>query len=373
MDYAVNSEYEPTITLIKSKLADLNNEINELSNEKYKFQEWNILSMKKPIFLKKYNSQVYSGGDKPLQQAVSGGWWGNSSPGTSNNWGFNIFPNSNAWWVGNLPDKVNSNNLVAWKTYGFSYFYYVYNNVNPMNVYIYYVGQNNLNNIKINGKLLTLSEKKSSTYARSGGGGWEATTSLPGGKNVFEITQPTGLPNSGFVFYISSLDKSNVLFKSGDPAWGVTTTPVPDYTLITNSSEATQDTKSAKIVGEINEINDLIASTLPSMNDNIEKKDSNKEMLLNQVNQLKITYNKLMEDLKKPISLDGTYQVSVIQAHSNFSKYILYLLFAIFIVGSLIYIFKNPEVGNLDMFIMVLAVFIFIYYTYEFIKYSRRS
>jgi hypothetical protein len=371
MEYAVNAEHEPTITLIKSKIADLNDDINTLTDENSKSKEWNMVYMKKPIKIKKFNSNIYDysdNNDKPLQTAVDNGWWrGIDLPGTrilpkQDAHGLNLFPNDIAWWIGNTNNSYHSTD------YGqsddtTSYFYYIFDTPIAMNVYVYSL----YGDVTINGKHLTMTPTIENTWNF----GNETNISLTPGKNIFEIATLTGLPNSGFVFYVAANNK--VLFKSGDSGWGVTTKPVPDYQLITNTVETDQNQQSNKIVEEINKIKDLIASTFPAMKDNNTYKESNVQNLLDQVNELKLTYEELQEDLKKPVELDGTYEASKIQVESNFSRYILYLLFTIFIVGSLVYIFRNPEVGNLDMFIMALAIIIILYYIYEYIQSLRRS
>ena len=201
--------------------------------------DWDITKMKKPMMLKKYNSTNYTSSDTPFPPSV-GGWWGDSRPGTPGNWGFDIFPNRIAWWIGNIPtENIPTASVSYWATSGPSYFYYVYNNLTAQNIYIYYVCENRRGDgIKINGTTLTTTEipKTAATYNAVGGNGWEGTKSIPVGNVVFEIKLPTGLPNSGFVFYAATSDKSTVLFKSGDPGWGVTTTPAPDYTFLTSGS-----------------------------------------------------------------------------------------------------------------------------------------
>jgi len=351
MDYAVNADHEPTITLIKSKLAVLNTEIKALT-EKFSFQEWNILSMKKPKLIKKYNSKDYSTGEKGEAVAVNNDWWGQPSRG---GWGGNYLPRDIAWWI-------SISNYWLGGTMG--YFYYIYNSPTKRDAAIYFV-IDDWCRLKVNGKNVSVDW--------NGKNGYDALLPLIAGDNVIEIELNNGVGPGAMVFYGYDYDDHTVLFKSGDPGWGYTSKPVPDYRLITNKPNKPYDKESEKIVEEINEINELIMSTLPTKNDNIKYKDLNTQILLDQVNELKKTYEKLLEDLNKPIQLEGTYQVSKIQTASNYSRYILYLLFAIFIVGSLIYIFKNPEVGNLDMFIMVLAIIIFIYYIHEFIQYVRRS
>ena len=127
------------------------------------------------------------------------------------------------------------------------------------------------------------------------------------------------------------------------------------------------------ILTEINDITTLIYSTYPLKKDNITYKNSKIAPLLSQLNKLKTTYAELAVDLQKPVELEGNYEVSKIQVASNYSHFILFLLCTVFISVSLVYIFKNPEVGNLDMFILGLAVIILIYYIYEYIQKKRRS
>ena len=219
--------------------------------------DWDITKMKKPMMIKKYNSQSYSSSDPAYLQVAGGGgwgWWGNCVPGTRDNWGINLFPNSIAWWIGNIPtENVSTASISYWSTSGPSYFYYVYNNSTAQNVYIYYLCENRRGDgIKINGTTLTTTEipKTAVTYNAVGGNGWEGTTAIPVGNVVFEIKLPTGLPNSGFVFYVATANKSSVLFKSGDPGWGVTTTPAPNYTFLT-SGLGTMDPISIKTLNPV--------------------------------------------------------------------------------------------------------------------------
>jgi hypothetical protein len=195
--------------------------------------QWNITNMKSPMLIKKFNNNSYSTDEKPFQQGVNQGWWGNSNPGSVNNknpgaWGVNMFPNSIAWWIGNLPGE---NTPTARISYGLndgtkSYFYYVYNAPTAIESYLYAVLPTYMD-LNINGVGKRMTPVSSSWY-------WGCTLSvnLKAGKNVFEVVSATGLPNSGFVFYAANANANEVLFKSGDPGWGVTTKPVPDYNLI---------------------------------------------------------------------------------------------------------------------------------------------
>jgi hypothetical protein len=127
------------------------------------------------------------------------------------------------------------------------------------------------------------------------------------------------------------------------------------------------------IIAELDEINSLIISTNSTMADNIIYKDRNSPVLLAQIMELKSTFDELKEDLQAPVLLDGNYEMTTIRVASKYGNYVLYLLLTLFMVGSLLYIFKNPEVGNLDMFILVLAVIIFVYYIYEYIQNRKRK
>jgi hypothetical protein len=193
---------------------------------------------KKPMTIKKYNSNAYSTRDKPIVSTVQSGWWGNSTPGTSNNWGLNKFPNSTAWWIGNLSVENNPNaSFIHWQTNGTSYFYYSFNNTVNRALYIYYVSHNEPR-IKVMGTTINMTLIPNSAYNPSGwtgGGGWEGNTSaLPAGNMYIEVTVPTGLPNSGFVFYAATQDKNTVLFKSGDDGWFVLPTPMTDTSFTAN-------------------------------------------------------------------------------------------------------------------------------------------
>ena len=73
------------------------------------------------------------------------------------------------------------------------------------------------------------------------------------------------------------------------------------------------------------------------------------------------------------MKLDENFELTKITTTSNFSYYMLYLIFTIFIVGCLIYVFKNPEDSNLDMFILSLSGMIFAYYVYDYYKKRKRN
>lgn len=135
------------------------------------------------------------------------------------------------------------------------------------------------------------------------------------------------------------------------------------------SLDAMRDT----ILIKINRLNDLINKILPIAVDNKAQADSSVLKILNEFNQMNTEFNELVEDLKKPSELDANYEISRIKTASNFSKYLLFFILMLLVIGCLVYIFKNPEAGNLDMFILGLAIIIFVYYIYQYIMQKGRQ
>ena len=111
----------------------------------------------------------------------------------------------------------------------------------------------------------------------------------------------------------------------------------------------------------------------PIQNDNVSYKNLSSAKLLTELNKLHSTFDNLKENLKKPILLEGNYEVSQLTSGANFSNYMLYFLCAIFVVVSLTFIYKNPEIGNLDIFMVVLAVGVLIYYIYDYYMMKQRK
>ena len=176
---------------------------------------WNIPSMKVPMKIKKYNSQSYSGSDPAM--AASSGWWGDSQPGSPGNWGYNQFPNDQAWWVGY---KTPSGGAADGSK---SYFYYYFNTTESWtNLHMYGVFPNN-QKLKVNGEIVPIG----SDFEGYNTGCIGHLTKL--GKNIIEVETPNGFPTSGFVLYAYDWNTDSVLFKTGDAGWGVSPTQVDDY------------------------------------------------------------------------------------------------------------------------------------------------
>lgn len=196
-----------------------------------------------------------------------------------------------------------------------------------------------------------------------------------GCKKPLDITGngPYTLPGTSNVFDISG---NNIDMKKANINLGNLTTIIPSaISFSPTSCGAIQSLSEMRddILSELNEINKLIHSTDSTVADNIKYKERNSPILLAQFIELKKTFDELQEDLKEPILLDGNYEMTSINVKSKYGNYVLFLLLGLFMIGSLIYIFKNPEVGNLDIFILVLAVIIFVYYIYEYIQVKKRN
>jgi hypothetical protein len=181
--------------------------------------QWNINNMDSITYIKKYNSTNYTGGPAPMQTAVNGGWWGTSRPGNKNNWGVNVWSSdTKCWWIGNGGDKPAS------------YFYYIYDSPVAKPAFGYMIFPTT-QRIKLNGN---------SIYMFNGilgpNGGSFSHVNLIKGKNVFEVYSPSGFPTSGFIMYWTDFPTfKNILFRSGDDGWGVSSNPVPDWRLITKA------------------------------------------------------------------------------------------------------------------------------------------
>ena len=186
------------------------------------------------------------------------------------------------------------------------------------------------------------------------------------------IAEPdTSDPRAGVntaVGYLSCLCKRNDNFLYNINPQLVTDDDVLSPSLYSpaNSDIEILNTKRSFIINELNNINSLINRISPRIDENRTKINSNVSKLINTFNVMNVEFDKLEAELEKPIELNGHYEMSKMKTSSNYGNYIMFLLFAIFIIGCLIYIYKNPEGGNLDMFILGLALIILAYYLYEY-------
>ena len=95
---------------------------------------------------------------------------------------------------------------------------------------------------------------------------------------------------------------------------------------------------------------------------------SGASILSRQIDAMNTSYHALQTELLKPIELDGNFEVIQLKTESNFIKYMLYLFFAIFVIGCLCSLYFFPAALYLDMFILSLALIIGAYYCYEYFQ-----
>ena len=130
---------------------------------------------------------------------------------------------------------------------------------------------------------------------------------------------------------------------------------------------------SDSIHSQINDIDILIKNVLPKMNDNEGHKDKIILPLLSQIRELKATYKNLKKEAEKPSYFENNAETEKIKATSSFNNYVLYLIYFILFFIALFFILKNPEAGNLDMFMLILGISILIYYVYEYYVMKQRT
>ena len=121
----------------------------------------------------------------------------------------------------------------------------------------------------------------------------------------------------------------------------------------------------AQITQKINALNSLVSKVAPKGTANRAAIDANYTNILAQYTEMKSKYDELLTELQNPELLKGNYEVAQLTTNTKYFTYILYIFFTIFIIGCLIYLYMFPEAGNLDMFILALAVIIIVYYTYD--------
>lgn len=90
--------------------------------------------------------------------------------------------------------------------------------------------------------------------------------------------------------------------------------------------------------------------------------------LLQRNKELQHLYARIEEKHTELITMDASYHNTRTKTESNLFLYTFYFIIVVFIVGSLMYIYTNPQDGNLDVFILALAVVIFVYYVYDYYK-----
>lgn len=161
----------------------------------------------------------------------------------------------------------------------------------------------------------------------------------------------------------------NFPYETKQNAWATPEIPSPHLPENNKKLAIRRDT----MLQEITDVNNLLNSILPKQGDNQFNMDSNIAPLLKQMEELKVTSAELKKLDEIPDLFDANFEITKLTTTSNFNKYILYFLFAAFVVGCLAYITQNPDSGNLDMFILALAILILVYYVYEYLQLKKRG
>jgi hypothetical protein len=96
------------------------------------------------------------------------------------------------------------------------------------------------------------------------------------------------------------------------------------------------------------------------------------EPLLAKLTEAQNAYEDLVEEIKIPNYFEASRESAHIKANASFNQYIWYLLFIIIFMIALFFILKNPESGNLDMYMLVFCGCIIGYYGYQYYVMKQR-
>ena len=118
-------------------------------------------------------------------------------------------------------------------------------------------------------------------------------------------------------------------------------------------------------------INSSLKQILPTETANSAAIQANATNLQSKINEMNAEFKNLSDKLAIPSELDGNYEVEQIKTTSNFMKKLLYIFFAIIVVGCLVMLTISPTEGKLDMFMLGLGVIVVAYYIYVYFQ-SRR-
>jgi hypothetical protein len=135
---------------------------------------------------------------------------------------------------------------------------------------------------------------------------------------------------------------------------------------ITDDNKEFLNTLNADITQLAEEINMLINKVLVNDPKNKALMERKVSTLLKKNDNLQNLYGDIMVKQEELNTLDASYHDTHTKSESNFYIYLYYFFLVVFIFGSLLYILKNPQDGNLDMFILGLGIIIFAYYIYDY-------
>jgi len=129
----------------------------------------------------------------------------------------------------------------------------------------------------------------------------------------------------------------------------------------------------------INELNDIISANTDSINElitsslliqkknNYDAMDNQLPALVAKMSDLQSEYAILEKIYQNFDGVNAANEYAEFKITTNFYTYVFYVFLTIFVAVSLFYIHRNPEVKNLDRFMLVLATFILVYYLYEYL------
>jgi hypothetical protein len=129
----------------------------------------------------------------------------------------------------------------------------------------------------------------------------------------------------------------------------------------------------------INELNDIISANTDSINElitsslliqkknNYDAIDNQLPALVAKMSDLQSEYAILEKIYQNFDGVNAANEYAEFKITTNFYTYVFYVFLTIFVAVSLFYIHRNPEVKNLDRFMLVLATFILVYYLYEYL------
>ena len=183
-------------------------------------------------------------------------------------------------------------------------------------------------------------------------------------KNAYAMFLPSSIAASGSSTAGSSTTASGTVTSNN-----TLQKAIDNYNTTLSNARITLESISAQLNSDITNLRTLIKQVVPKANANRARVDAGVGTLLAKIDEMQDVFNEYKQlVIDEPAQFDGNYEISKIKTKSNFFKYILYLFFAIFVIGSLCLLHFFPSSAYLDMFIMALAGVIIVYYGYDYFE-----
>ena len=193
-------------------------------------------------------------------------------------------------------------------------------------------------------------------------------------KNAYAMFLPSSIAASGSSTTASGTTGSSTTGSSTAGSSTVTSNntlqkAIDNYNTTLSNARITLESISAQLNSDITNLRTLIKQVVPKANANRARVDAGVGTLLAKIDEMQDVFNEYKQlVIDEPAQFDDNYENSKIKTKSNFFKYILYLFFAIFVIGSLCLLHFFPSSAYLDMFIMALAGVIIVYYGYDYFE-----